>query len=119
MERFVALAAVAAVASGVLFPFGVSAQAPGLPDAPGKQVVVDNCTACHNIDLITSQRKSPDDWEATVNRMVANGVTLDESQYNQVVAYLGKNFAKNAPSTGTAAATSVAQVPSAKQPSSH
>jgi mono/diheme cytochrome c family protein len=102
----------------MLLPLSVSAQSPALPDGPGKQVVLDNCTACHTLELITSKRKSPDDWDATVNRMIANGVTLDESQQEQVVAYLAKNFGK--PSTGaTAQASATAAPASSTKPVSH
>jgi mono/diheme cytochrome c family protein len=116
--RVIALGAAATLASGMLLPLSVSAQSPALPDGPGKQVVLDNCTACHTLELITSKRKSPDDWDATVNRMIANGVTLDESQQEQVVAYLAKNFGK--PSTGaTAQASATAAPASSTKPVSH
>ena len=87
--------------ASLLFPLAVSAQTPPLPDAPGKDVVVQNCAGCHDLNLISTQRKTPAEWEATVNRMVGNGVTLDETQFDQVVAYLSKNLAK--PSTGATA----------------
>jgi mono/diheme cytochrome c family protein len=44
--------------------------------------------------------------------MVSNGVTLDENQFDQVVAYLSKNLAK------PTAATAQASAP-AKQVSAH
>jgi mono/diheme cytochrome c family protein len=89
--------------ASLLFPLAVSAQTPPLPDAPGKEVVVQNCAGCHDLNLISTQRKTPAEWEATVNRMIGNGVTLDENQFDQVVAYLGKNLGKPAPATAPAA----------------
>jgi len=108
---------VAAILGGaLLFPLAVSAQTPPLPDAPGKDVVVQNCAGCHDLNLISTQRKTPAEWEATVNRMIANGVTLDETQFDQVVAYLGKNLAK--PAAGAPAGGAQASAPS-KQVSAH
>ena len=110
----------AILGASLLFPLSVSAQTPPLPDAPGKDVVVQNCAGCHDLNLISSQRKTPAEWEATVNRMIANGVTLDENQFDQVVAYLGKNLAKPAQATAAAQPTTGAQASaSAKQVSAH
>jgi mono/diheme cytochrome c family protein len=113
------------LAAGILgaslfFPLAVGAQTPPLPDAPGKDVVLQNCAGCHDLNLISTQRKTPAEWEATVNRMVANGVTLDENQFDQVVAYLGENLAKPAPATAAAAPVAGAQASAtAKQVSAH
>jgi len=112
--------AAAILGASLLFPLAVSAQTPPLPDAPGKDVVAQNCAGCHDLNLISTQRKTPAEWEATVNRMIANGVTLDENQFDQVVAYLGKNLAKPAPATAAAAPAAGAQASaSAKQVSAH
>lgn len=110
--------AAAILGAGLLFPLAVSAQTPPLPDAPGKDVVVQNCAGCHDLNLISTQRKTPAEWEATVNRMIANGVTLDENQFDQVVAYLGKNLAKPA-TAATAQATGAQASASAKPVSAH
>jgi len=113
--RAVSRLAAAILGASLLIPIAVSAETPALPDAPGKDVVVQNCAGCHDLNVISTQRKTPADWEATVNRMVSNGVTLDENQFDQVVAYLSKNLAK--PTAATAAAAQ-ASAP-AKQVSAH
>lgn len=42
-----------------------------LPDAPGKQAVMDNCTACHSPSTMLQQPRVPrEKWEATVTKMV-------------------------------------------------
>ena len=110
--------AAAILCAGLLFPLAVSAQTPPLPDAPGKDVVVQNCAGCHDLNLISTQRKTPAEWEATVNRMIANGVTLDETQFDQVVAYLGKNLAKASTATTVQAGAAPPSAGSQK-PASH
>ncbi len=80
--------------ASILFPLGVSAQAPELPDGPGKAFVSENCTGCHASELITAQRRSPEEWSDVVSRMIANGDSLTEDQYNEVVTYLGTYLGK-------------------------
>jgi PBP1b-binding outer membrane lipoprotein LpoB len=42
-----------------------------LPEAPGKQAVIDNCTACHSPSTMLQQPRVPrEKWEATVTKMV-------------------------------------------------
>ncbi|MFK7830186.1 MAG: PQQ-dependent sugar dehydrogenase [Congregibacter sp.] len=69
-----------------------------LPDAPGKQQIVDLCTRCHGVDLITAQRRSPDEWMQVVSIMVGNGMALTDDEYSTVVRYLSENLAS--PATG-------------------
>lgn len=66
---------------------GASAQST-LPDGPGKEVVEQNCVACHGLEVVTAQRRTPDGWVEIVNTMVGNGASLTDDQYKQVVAYL-------------------------------
>lgn len=42
-----------------------------LPEGPGKQAVMDNCTACHSPSTMLQQPKvGREKWEATVAKMV-------------------------------------------------
>lgn len=97
-KRLLAALTIGTLGAGGLFSVGVSAESPQLPEAEGKTAVLESCTGCHDVELVTAQRKSPDEWEATVNRMIANGATLDETQYDQIVAYLRKNLTTQAAS---------------------
>jgi cytochrome c5 len=87
----VALIAAAAVTGGFLTAGAVVAQSSDLPDAPGKDIVINSCTACHGIDVMT--RRSPDEWGQVVDRMIGNGASLTDDQYKTVVAYLSTNLA--------------------------
>ena len=89
----VALIAAAAVTASVLTAGAVIAQPSDLPDGPGKDVVLSSCTACHGIDLIVGQKRTPDEWGQVVDRMVGNGASLSDEQYKAVVTYLQTNLA--------------------------
>lgn len=42
-----------------------------LPEGPGKQAVIENCTACHSPSTMLQQPRVPrEKWEATVAKMV-------------------------------------------------
>lgn len=47
----------------------------GLPEAPGREAVYFNCTACHSIRQVTQQRMSREEWDKLLDWMVAtNGM---------------------------------------------
>lgn len=90
--------------TGVLFAAGaVIAQSPELPEGPGKTIILESCSACHGVDVITAQRRSPEEWAQVVDRMVGNGASLSDAQYKAVVAYLGTSLGTT-PAAGSAAA---------------
>jgi len=68
---------------------GASAQSADLPEGPGKAFAVENCAGCHGLEVVTAQRRSSDEWQEVVNRMITNGDAMTEEQYTEVVAYLG------------------------------
>jgi hypothetical protein len=91
---------------GLLLGRGLSAQPPvatALPDArtppsgPGLDLIDKQCSACHTTATIFSQRKTPDDWAATVQLMVDRGAELKPDESDVVIDYLAKNFAATPP----------------------
>ena len=82
------------------------ARAQTLPDGPGKVLFAAVCGACHALDLATSQRKTREGWQATVDSMVAKGAAGSGEQFDRIVDYLAKNFGA-AGSAPPAAAASV------------
>jgi PBP1b-binding outer membrane lipoprotein LpoB len=61
-----------------------------LPEAPGKQAVIDNCTACHSPSTMLQQPKVPrEKWEATVTKMVKlYKAPIDAKAIPQIVDYM-------------------------------
>ena len=93
MKRVGAFLTVGILAGTVLFAAGgVSAQSADLPEGPGKAFATENCSGCHGLELVTAQRRSSEEWEQVVNRMIANGDTLTEEQYKELVDYLGTHL---------------------------
>ena len=69
------------------------AQEPGLPDGPGKDKIMEACTACHAITEVTNQRRAAPAWADTVDQMIARGAQVSDADYPVIVEYLGKHFA--------------------------
>ena len=68
-----------------------------LKDAPGKGLVVANCSMCHSLDYI--QMNSPfldrKGWEASVNKMMkAMGAPIAEADVQKIVEYLASQYGK-------------------------
>ena len=90
----------AAAILGGLIATEVAAGDVDLPDAPGKQQVIESCTQCHGVDVI-AQRRSPDEWLQVVSLMVGNGASLTDDQYKTVVSYLSTNLALSPAASGS------------------
>jgi hypothetical protein len=68
-----------------------------LPDGKGKAEFVHNCTACHRADMVTRVKKTPEDWRKSVDEMAARGTDGTKEDLDNVVLYLDKYFALEAP----------------------
>lgn len=67
--------------------------ATGLKDAPGVDLVIQNCTNCHSAKLVTQNRMSKERWNATIRWMqkTQNLWELGEKQ-EIIVDYLVANY---------------------------
>ena len=74
----------------------VLAQAPQdpLPEAPGKDVVVRVCTACHDVSQFAFARLSPEEWDNEVTKMEGAGAEMTAEEHAAIAAYLAKAFPK-------------------------
>jgi virginiamycin B lyase len=63
-----------------------------LPDGSAKKLVQDNCTVCHNLRNVVNSNKSAEDWDNTVNMMMAAGAPITREQGNQIRDYLISSF---------------------------
>lgn len=84
------------VALGVVFLIVVSAISGCSSKAPA-QLVDERCVGCHALTIVETSRKSPEEWEATVTRMVELGSKLNDQQAEAVIAYLGETYGVDAP----------------------
>jgi len=63
-----------------------------LPDGPGKDVLLNTCTMCHQLDRVLFAPRSSDEWEETLFAMLNEGASLSEDEFNRVHAYLSTYF---------------------------
>jgi mono/diheme cytochrome c family protein len=62
-----------------------------------RDVVMNNCTACHSSDYIQTQPRGPkfkkDFWTAEVNKMIkVYGAPIDDADIGKIVDYLTENY---------------------------
>jgi hypothetical protein len=70
-------------------------QAADLPDGDGKALLERECDSCHDTGRISGQKKTKDAWIDTVSRMMTRGASLNDKEFDTVIAYLVKNFGKD------------------------
>lgn len=76
--------------------------APDLPPGPGLDLIQRSCVGCHDIYMITSKRKTPEQWATTVGLMADRGAEVTPDEMQIIEEYLSQNFSPSA--TGSAAA---------------
>lgn len=74
----------------------LSAQDDPLPAGKGKKVVQKICNDCHGPENYVNLRLDKDGWEKVVSDMIQNGATGTDQEFDIVVAYLTRNFGKEA-----------------------
>jgi cytochrome c5 len=63
-----------------------------LPDGPGKELVLNICTQCHDLSRVRRERLSPEGWSELLETMLNEGAPLSEKDFPIVLRYLARNF---------------------------
>jgi cytochrome c1 len=63
-----------------------------LPDGPGKEVVLNVCTQCHDLQRVRRERLSAEGWSEILLAMLNEGAPLTDKDFASVLRYLAKNF---------------------------
>ena len=63
-----------------------------VPDGPGKEILLNTCTMCHDLGRIKTARRSAEEWEETLNSMLNEGAPLSEEQFPVIHRYLSRHF---------------------------
>lgn len=63
-----------------------------LPEGKGKELVVQQCTACHGIEHVTAHRDSKDGWDNVIAYMISRGMPAKNEDVAVMVEYLAKAF---------------------------
>jgi hypothetical protein len=74
-------------------PASISVQL--LPAGAARNLVVRACGICHPIDLVVAQRRTQDEWDQLIARMVDHGAKASEDEQQLIFEYLVTNFGKN------------------------
>jgi cytochrome c5 len=78
----------------VLLTYLVRSHGP-LPDGPGKSVLLNTCTMCHDLTRVKRTRHTPEEWEDILNAMLNEGAPLTDDEFPVVLLYLARNFGVN------------------------
>ena len=63
-----------------------------LPEGPGKAILLNTCTVCHDLGRVRRQGGTRDDWADTLGAMLNEGAMLSEQDYPVLLDYLTRNF---------------------------
>jgi cytochrome c5 len=63
-----------------------------LPDGPGKEVVLNICTQCHDLERVRRTRLSAEGWAEILQTMLNEGAPLTDQDFAAVLRYLARNF---------------------------
>jgi competence protein ComEA len=65
-----------------------------LPDGEGKQVFMNKCGQCHDLEYATANRHTRGQWGGILRQMVDMGAVLTDEDRASIVEYLTRNFGK-------------------------
>src|SRR5205823_2144350 len=63
-----------------------------LPEGPGKAIVLEKCTVCHDLSRVRQHLATPEEWADTLGAMENEGLMLNEEEFATVLRYLARNF---------------------------
>src|SRR5471032_368155 len=63
-----------------------------LQDGAGKEETQRVCKGCHELERSVSPHQDRDGWQQTMDKMVALGAKVTETDYNAILDYLAKNY---------------------------
>jgi cytochrome c5 len=63
-----------------------------LPAGAGRELVGAKCGTCHNLAIVTGQRRDRAAWEASIDQMIGRGAEISDAEYEVIAAYLGTHF---------------------------
>jgi mono/diheme cytochrome c family protein len=86
----------------VLFGLGVwgtalaqqKPQAPGFPDAPGKETLLGKCFQCHGPGMWLDHRQDRRGWEGVLYRMVGRGALWSDEEIKAMADYLAAVYGR-------------------------
>jgi competence protein ComEA len=68
------------------------ALADDFPEGPGKDILMQVCTQCHDLESIPHLKYSRQEWQGLVTEMVNMGADAKPAEIEAIVSYLTTNF---------------------------
>ncbi len=75
-----------------------------LPEGEGKALMVTQCTNCHTLEKIVTQRRTAEEWADTVYDMIGRGAMIFVEEADAIANYLGKSLGPEASSAAAGVA---------------
>jgi cytochrome c5 len=63
-----------------------------VPEGPGRAILLNTCTMCHDLGRIKTGRRSAEEWEETLISMLNEGAPVSDAEFPVIHAYLSKHF---------------------------
>src|SRR5437868_3005865 len=63
-----------------------------LPRGPVRQVILNNCTACHTLERVEASRLTEEKWRDIVTDMKTKGARLDDGDVAPLAEYLTRTY---------------------------
>jgi len=63
-----------------------------LPDGPGKEVILNICTQCHDLQRVRRTRLDAEGWAEILDTMLNEGAPLTQKDFAAVLRYVARNF---------------------------
>src|SRR5260221_7835688 len=63
-----------------------------LPEGPGKEVLLNICTQCHDLSRIRRTKLTPEGWADLLDTMLNEGAPLTSKDFEAALRYLARNF---------------------------
>jgi hypothetical protein len=63
-----------------------------LPEGKYRELVVRTCAVCHAIDEVVAKRRTADQWDELIGKMLDRGAQATDAEQAQILEYLTKNF---------------------------
>ena len=80
------MTAILALAAAAPDPTKVSLEV--LPAGRDRNLVIQACAVCHPIELVVAKRRTDEDWEKQMARMVGFGAKATEAEQDRILDYL-------------------------------
>jgi hypothetical protein len=63
-----------------------------VPEGPGREILLNVCTQCHDLTRIQRQGRTPEGWLEVLDAMLNEGAPLPEQDLPTILRYLARNF---------------------------